>query len=228
MPMKRKSFSFLSVESTLWRTRAASRRYCSPQASRNAWGGTNFSCPSGDETVIRKTAKAVLESAVSEVILVTGHEEALVRQAAKDLNVRLTHNPRYAQGQSTSMVAGVEAATEATGAYLFVLGDQPLLTPGIVNDMICPLRDIPARRTGRGAGLRGQARKPRAVLRLSQRRTAPDERGCGRQGNHPKTGKGIASRRIVFLHLPNDDIFLDIDTEKDYEFMLRKFPISLI
>ena len=28
---------------------------------------------------------------------------------------------------------------------------------------------------------------------------------------------------IVFHHLPNDDIFLDIDTEKDYESMLRKF-----
>ena len=28
------------------------------------------------------------------------------------------------------MIAGVEAATEAADAYLFVLGDQPLLTPG--------------------------------------------------------------------------------------------------
>ena len=34
------------------------------------------------------------------------------------------------------MVAGVEAAHEAADAYFFVLGDQPLLTPRIVNDMI--------------------------------------------------------------------------------------------
>ncbi len=73
-------------------------------------GRNKLLLPLGDETVIRKTAEAVLESAVSEVILVTGHEEALVKQAVKDLNVRLKHNPRYAQGQSTSMVAGVEAA----------------------------------------------------------------------------------------------------------------------
>ena len=44
-------------------------------------------------------------------------------------------------------------------------------------------------------------------------------------------GRGIIQRletespeRIVFLELPNDDIFLDIDTEEDYEIMLRKIP----
>ena len=44
-------------------------------------------------------------------------------------------------------------------------------------------------------------------------------------------GRGIIQRletespgKIVFLELPNDDMFLDIDTEEDYERMLRKFP----
>ena len=211
------------MESTLWRMRAASRRYCSPQASRNAWGETNFSCPLGDETVIRKTAEAVLESAVSEVILVTGHEEAMVKQAVKDINVRLTHNPRYAQGQSTSMVAGVEAASEATDAYLFVLGDQPLLTPRIVNDMISLY----------------EASRPHALVvapAFEGRRGNPALFSAALkdellQASGDAGGRGIIQRletespeKIVFLHLPNDDIFLDIDTEEDYEFMLRKFP----
>ena len=99
-------------------------------------GRNKLLLPLGDETVLRKTARAVLESAVSEVILVTGHEEAMVKQAVEGLDVRLTHNPRYAEGQSTSMIAGIEAAHEEAGAYLFVLGDQPLLTPEIVNEVI--------------------------------------------------------------------------------------------
>ena len=65
----------------------------------------------GGETVIRKTAKAVCESAVSEVILVTGHEEAEVKQAVEGLSVHFTHNPRYAEGQSTSMISGIETAS---------------------------------------------------------------------------------------------------------------------
>ena len=61
-------------------------------------GRNKLLLPLGDETVIRKTAKAVLESAASEVILVTGHEEALVRQAVKDLNVRFTAQPPIRRG----------------------------------------------------------------------------------------------------------------------------------
>ncbi len=186
-------------------------------------GRNKLLLPLGDETVIRKTAKAVLAAAVSDVILVTGHEEALVKQAVRGLNVRLKHNPRYAQGQSTSMVAGVEAASEAADAYLFVLGDQPLLTPGIVNDMISlyqtsrpdTLVVAPA-----FEGRRGNPTLFSAFLRNELLQTSGDAGGRGIIQRLEKESPG----KIVFLHLPNDDIFLDIDTEKDYEFMLRKFP----
>lgn len=186
-------------------------------------GRNKLLLPLGDETVVRKTAKAVLASAVSEVILVTGHEEAMVKQAVEGLDVRLTHNPLYAEGQSTSMVAGIEAAHEEAGAYLFVLGDQPLLTPEIVNELIALYEEA----------------RPDALV------AAPTF--CGRRGNPTlfsaflrdellqasgdAGGRGIIQRletespeQIVFHRLPNDDIFLDIDTEEDYERMLRKFP----
>ena len=186
-------------------------------------GRNKLLLPLGDETVIRKTAKAVLTGAVSEVILVTGHEEALVKQAVKDLDVRFKHNPSYAQGQSTSMVAGVEAAPEATGAYLFVLGDQPLLTPGIVNDMISlyetsrpdALVVAPA-----FEGRRGNPALFSAALKDELLQASGDAGGRRIIQRLEKE----SPERIVFHHLPNDDIFLDIDTEEDYEFMLRKFP----
>ena len=186
-------------------------------------GRNKLLLPLGDETVIRKTAKAVLESAVSEVILVTGHEEALVKQAVKDLNVRLKHNPRYAQGQSTSMVAGVEAASEAADAYLFVLGDQPLLTPGIVNDMIALYEASRPDALVVALAFEGRRGNPAlfsAALKDELLQTSGD---AGGRGIIKKLEKE-SPEKIVFLHLPNGDIFLDIDTEKDYEFMLRKFP----
>lgn len=186
-------------------------------------GRNKLLLPLGDETVLRKTAKAVLESSVSEVILMTGHEEAEVKKAVEGLDVRITHNPRYAEGQSTSMIAGVEAAHEEACAYLFVLGDQPLLTPQIVNDLIflyeksrpdalvvAPVFE----------GRRGNPTLFSATLKDELLQTSGDA-----------GGRGIIRRletespeQIVFHHLPNDGILLDIDTEEDYERMLRKFP----
>ena len=186
-------------------------------------GRNKLLLPLGDETVLRKTAKAVLASAVSEVILVTGHEHEKVKQAVSGLNVRLKHNPRYAEGQSTSMIAGIEAASEEAEAYLFVLGDQPLLTPEIVNGLIARYGE--SRPDALVAAPVFKGRRGNPVLFAASLR---DEllRASGDAG-----GRGIIKRletespgRIVFLELPNDDIFLDIDTEEDYELMLRKFP----
>ena len=186
-------------------------------------GRNKLLLPLGDETVLRKTVKSVCESAVSDVVLVTGHEAAMVREAVDGLGVRIAHNPRYAEGQSTSMAAGIEAAPDDTGAYLFVLGDQPLLTPEIVNGLISlyeasrpdALVAAPA-----FAGRRGNPTLFSAALKDELLRASGDAGGRGiirRLENESPEG-------IVFLELPNDDIFLDIDTEEDYEIMLRKFP----
>ena len=186
-------------------------------------GRNKLLLPLGDETVLRKTAKAVLASAVSEVILVTGHEEAAVKKAVEGLDVRITHNPRYAEGQSTSMIAGVEAAHEEACAYLFVLGDQPLLTPEIVNDLISLYQESRPDALVAAPSFCGRRGNPAlfsASLRDDLLRTSGDA-----------GGRGVIQRletespeQIVFHRLPNDDIFLDIDTEEDYELMLRKFP----
>ena len=117
-----------------------------------------------------------------------------MKQAVRGLNVRLKHNPRYAQGQSTSMVAGVEAAPEATGAYLFVLGDQPLLTPRIVNDMISLYQTSQPDALVVAPAFEGRRGNPALFSASLKDELLQDERGCGRPGNHPKTGKGISSK----------------------------------
>ena len=188
-------------------------------------GRNKLLLPLGGETVVRKTAKAVLASAVTEVILVTGHEEAKVKGAVADLDVHIAHNPRYAEGQSTSMIAGIEAAPEDAEAYLFVLGDQPLLTPGIVNGLIALFEESRPDALVTAPVFKGRRGNPTLFAA-----SLKDEllRASGDAG-----GRSIIKRletespeQIVFHRLPNDDIFLDIDTEEDYERMLRKFPES--
>ncbi|MCL6636118.1 MAG: nucleotidyltransferase family protein, partial [Peptococcaceae bacterium] len=87
-------------------------------------------------TLIERVVDAVLQAPVDEVVVVLGHEAARVVAALGDRPVRKVFNERYAEGQSTSLLAGIKAAGGAAGAYLVVLGDQPFLTPELIDRLL--------------------------------------------------------------------------------------------
>lgn len=78
------------------------------------------------EPIVRHTVRAVLGSRANPVIVVTGHEADEVRAALAGLDVKLVHNPAYAEGMSTSLRAGV-AAAGSVDAAMICLGDMPRL-----------------------------------------------------------------------------------------------------
>jgi molybdenum cofactor cytidylyltransferase len=78
------------------------------------------------EPIVRRTVRAVLGSRARPVVVVTGHEAEAVRGALAGLDVRLVHNPDFADGMSTSLRAGI-AAAGAVHAALVCLGDMPRL-----------------------------------------------------------------------------------------------------
>jgi len=78
------------------------------------------------EPIVRRTVRAVLGSRARPVVVVTGHEADAVRAALAGLDVRLVHNPDFADGMSTSLRVGV-AAAGAVAAALICLGDMPRL-----------------------------------------------------------------------------------------------------
>ena len=59
--------------------------------------------------LVRIAAEQALSSRASPVVVVSGHERARVEAALASLDVRLVHNPDYAQGLSTSVKAGLAA-----------------------------------------------------------------------------------------------------------------------
>lgn len=69
------------------------------------------------------------------VMVVTGHEAEDVAAAIAQSNAIPVFNPAYAQGQPTSVACGLRAADD--GCDLLVgLGDQPLLTPKDLRDLL--------------------------------------------------------------------------------------------
>lgn len=75
--------------------------------------------------MVRASVSAVLGSAIERVRVVTGHEQGRVQAALAGLDVELVHNPRYAQGLSTSLARGLADLAADVDAVLVCLADMP-------------------------------------------------------------------------------------------------------
>ncbi len=100
-------------------------------------GAQKLLLPVGEQPMLRRVVKAAMASAVAEVIVVVGSEAEHVAGSLRDLPVHIVDNPDYAQGMSTSLGAGLKAARSDCEAVIFLLGDQPFVTPALVDMLIC-------------------------------------------------------------------------------------------
>jgi molybdenum cofactor cytidylyltransferase len=106
--------------------------------------------PLGDRPVLAHVITATLTSHARPIILVLGHRAEQVRAAIAHYvahpSITLVENPNYLQGMSTSLRLGLQILMQdsyrsespsysPTGA-LVILGDQPLMTPQILDTLI--------------------------------------------------------------------------------------------
>ncbi|MEX2146835.1 MAG: nucleotidyltransferase family protein [Candidatus Rokuibacteriota bacterium] len=83
------------------------------------------------KAVVRWSVEAVLPH-VGDVVVVTGQDDAGVREALAGLSVRFAVNPRPQEGQGSSIATGVRALKPWTAAALVALGDQPRLPASVI------------------------------------------------------------------------------------------------
>lgn len=75
--------------------------------------------------MIAHVVDALLATSVRPVVVVTGHDADAVRAALAGRDVIFAHNPRYAEGMSTSLRAGLAQLGEDIDGALVALGDMP-------------------------------------------------------------------------------------------------------
>jgi molybdenum cofactor cytidylyltransferase len=90
----------------------------------------------GGKPLVRIAAEQALASRADPVIVVTGHERERVEAALAGLNLRLVHNPDYAQGLGTSLHAGVAAVPAEADGVIVCLGDMPQVTASLIDRLI--------------------------------------------------------------------------------------------
>ncbi|MFQ5913035.1 MAG: NTP transferase domain-containing protein [Nitrospinota bacterium] len=172
--------------------------------------------PMGPKPVVAWTVENAMAAPLEEVIVVTGHEREEIEAALRHLPVRIVYNPDYAQGQSTSLKAGVRASSSQSGCFVIFLGDQPLVGPEIVAALLERFRrDDPLLVVPVFSGKRGNPVLVSAMLRgtlLSM---------TGDAGARPLLEAHADSVASLEVHTPA--VRMDIDREEDYEACLRVF-----
>ncbi|MBI2160679.1 MAG: nucleotidyltransferase family protein [Candidatus Rokubacteria bacterium] len=73
---------------------------------------------------------------VEDLVVVTGQDDAPVREALAGLTVRYAVNPNPQAGQGSSIAVGVGALKPWTRAALIALGDQPRIPEAVVPRLV--------------------------------------------------------------------------------------------
>ncbi|MFN8458619.1 MAG: selenium cofactor biosynthesis protein YqeC [Anaerolineae bacterium] len=106
-----------------------------------AGGSTRFGSPKqvarwGGKTLIEQAVDTALASWGGPVAVVLGAEVERSRAALGNRPVQVVINEAWAQGQSSSMQAGLAALPDNIGCAVFMLVDLPGVTPDLINRLI--------------------------------------------------------------------------------------------
>jgi molybdenum cofactor cytidylyltransferase len=86
--------------------------------------------------MIARVVDNVLSSKARPILVVTGHQSEQVEAALAGRPVRYVHADAYADGLSASLKAGIAAVPEECSAAIVCLGDMPLVTGRMIDQMM--------------------------------------------------------------------------------------------
>jgi len=160
--------------------------------------------------LVNHVAETALAGGLSPVLVVTGADHSKVTQSLENLPVECVLNPKWEQGQSSSVRTGIEALSPNMGAVIFLLVDQPFIPPRLIQ------RLIKAHAIKRAPIIHPQVNDERANPVLFDREVFQELSSL----------EGDTGGRILFNTFPsrgvpweNDLIQKDIDTPEDFEIL---------
>ena len=91
--------------------------------------------PFKGEPMLTHIVNAALNSNLSHVCVVVGHQSNDIKKLILSQDVQYVENKHWQTGIASSIVAGVGQLQKVDG-YLILLGDMPLITPDLINEII--------------------------------------------------------------------------------------------
>lgn len=160
--------------------------------------------------MIETVVDQVLNSQVSEVLVVLGADHEKVKQALGERPVKYCHNAEHDQGMFSSVICGLRAIPEDAGAVLIYLGDQPAIPPAVTNTVIDAYNEelygivIPVHMHRRGHPLLVDLKYRKEIEKLDL------EQGLRALRHH-------FPQDVLEVEVDEPGILVDIDTPEDYK-----------
>lgn len=175
-------------------------------------GGPKLLVPVAGEPLLARTLGAVRRARLAQAVVVLGADADRVQKSVPMDDMTVVVNPRYEEGMSSSIRAGLRRARPAADAYLIVLGDEPFVLAETMALLVAAWRpDGPLAVIPTFLGRRGHPV-------LIDRRIAPRI-----QDVSGDTGYRALFGADEVLEVPVDDpgILLDLDDRRDLEELSR-------
>ncbi len=166
--------------------------------------------PFRNSTIIRTVIQHALRANTDHVQVVLGADAEAIRANIADQGVEHTVNKQYSKGMLSSVQAGIRSLPKDTTAVMILLGDQPMISSGIMDRLIEQYRksekDIAIATAGgkRGHPMIFNARYIPEILSYGKEHTLRDL-----PGKHPG--------EVEELETEKQEILRDIDTPVDYK-----------
>ena len=87
--------------------------------------------------LIKLSVKNILASSINELIIVLGHQKEIIEKLIdKNEKIKFVFNKNFESGMASSIKVGLNNLSEKTEAFLICLGDMPMVSPDIYNQLI--------------------------------------------------------------------------------------------
>lgn len=92
--------------------------------------------PFRGQTLLECVVDNALASPLDRLVVVVGHQAAELTDLLRSRDVTVVFNSAFMTGQSSSIQAGLDEVRDEVDAVLFLLGDQPLVSPEIIGSIL--------------------------------------------------------------------------------------------
>ena len=86
--------------------------------------------------MVTHVVDAIRQSMVNSVVVVTGYEREKIENVLSQRNISFVHNENFKAGLSESLKVGLKEIPDDVDGVLICLGDMPLLTSTIIDNLI--------------------------------------------------------------------------------------------
>ena len=87
--------------------------------------------------LIKHSVKNILASSVDELIIVLGFQKEIIEKLIdKNNKIKFVFNKDFENGMASSIKTGLDNLSEKTEAFFICLGDMPMVSHGIYNQLI--------------------------------------------------------------------------------------------